>query len=103
MKNKTMVGVKARTYRIPVKLAAELWEFEEGSLVSRIMMDFQDWEEDRLSDKAFLFRMKEYMRLLEEFRGSILSEALARAIYDGHDGKDIEWTEPTEKAEELTF
>ncbi|GEM_PF-2607693 len=93
---KEAAEIASRTYRIPAWLAGELWEFEEGSLVSRMRGDFHGWMRGATSDKEFLVAMQEYLRLLGKFQESLLSEALGKAIYDGQNG-DIEWTEPPAK------
>ena len=83
---------QARMYRIPSSLAGKLWEYEETSLES-IYMTIANGKEERVPDKRLIVEVESLLSWVSKFKGSVLSDALARAIYDSYEG-DIEWTEP---------
>ena len=93
---KVMAAEKARSYRIPVEMANDIYMFNVLGSLPRMVEILGLWNNRQMSKKDFHDEMSMLLDVQAQFHDSLLSKALKTAIDQG-EGGDIEWTEPEPK------
>ena len=93
---KVMAAEKARSYRIPVEMANDIYMFNVLGSLPRMVEILGLWNNRQMSKKDFHDEMSMLLDVQAQFHDSLLSKALKTAIDQG-EGGDIEWKEPEPK------
>lgn len=99
---KVIAAEKARSYRIPARMANDIYMFNLLGSLPRMEEILGLWKNRQMSDEDFFDEMFLLYDVQVTFHQSLYSGPLKTAIDQGAGG-DIEWTEPEPGEDEWTL